>query len=272
MSKLLHFIEELILPLIALISTIVSVGDLFNLFHLVPPGNIPMLILLIVSMALGSLCFIQNKCNEIHHDLQRLLSRPELDHMKETIAQINPDLRRVLHDDYFLNIVDFFHTVVNEGKVQVNDFSRFRLYLKHTLQAFSKATFLLTSSLTTPYLWKKRDIEDALKDFICTGGRIKQIFFVKSPAELASQEIQAMLAHQQNIGIEVHIVDSTSIPDNLKQYFFVESRKKFAWEIPIDHEGHVGSSVITANKQVTGNYCTIFEKLWNNVPDLSKDA
>ncbi len=63
-----------------------------------------------------------------------------------------------------------------------------------------------------------------------------------------------------------------SIPDNLKQYFFVESRKKFAWEIPVDHAGHVGSSVITANKQVTGNCCATFGKLWTNVPDLNKDA
>jgi hypothetical protein len=63
----------------------------------------------------------------------------------------------------------------------------------------------------------------------------------------------------------VRVVNSASIPNDFKKYFLVESRKKIAWEIPVDHAGHVGSSVITANKQVTANCCTIFEKLWSDV-------
>ena len=269
MSKFLHFIEALLLPLIAIISFIVSVGNFFYIFHLVPPGDIPMLTFLLVSTALGSLCFIQNKCNEIHRDLQRLLSRIELEHMEEVIAQIHPNLRRVLNDEYFLDLVHFFHTVVNENKVLVNDFARFRFYFKRTLQAYPKAAFLLTSSLITPYLWDDAEIEDALASFICAGGRIKQIFFVKSSADLDLQDVQDILTHQRSMGIEVHAVNSTFIPDNFKQYFFVDSRKKIAWKIPIDHIGHVGSGTITANKQATANYCTIFDKLWSNVQNLT---
>ena len=272
MSKLLHFIEVLLIPSIAIISAIVSLGDLFNIFHLIPEGYMPMLTLLLVSMALGSLCFIQNKCNELRRDLERLLCRVELEYMKETITQIHPALRRTLNDDFFLDIVHFFHTVVNESKVRVNNSARFRFYFQRTLQTYPKATFLLTSSLATSYLWEDVEIEDALTSFIHAGGKIKQVFFIKGLSELTSQKVQDMLTHQQRIGIEVHIVDSTSIPDNLKQYFLVESRKKIAWEIPVEHAGHVGSSVITANKQATASYSTIFNKLWNNVPKLNKVA
>jgi hypothetical protein len=270
MSRFLHFIEALLLPLIAIISFIVSVGEFFNIFHLVSPGDIPILTFLLISTALGSLCFIQNKCNEIHRDLQRLLSRIELEQMKETIAQIHPNLLRVLGDEYFLDLVHFFHIVVNENKVQVNDFDRFSFYFKHTLQAYPGVTFLLTSSLTTPYLWNNTEIEDALTNFICSGGRIKQIFFVRDPAELSFQDTQTMLTHQRRMGIEVHVVNSTFVPGNFKQYFFVEEGKKIAWELPVDHAGHVGSSIITANEQTTGNYYATFEKLWNNALNLNK--
>src|SRR5207244_3773365 len=107
--KLLHIIEALILPSIAIVTSIISVGDLFNIFHLIPAGNIPMLTLLLVSMALGSLCFIQNMCREIQRDLERLLCRTELEHMEETILQIHPALLRALNDDFFLDLVHFFH-------------------------------------------------------------------------------------------------------------------------------------------------------------------
>lgn len=264
MSKFIRFIEAMLLPAIAVISLAVSLADLFNIFHLIPLAQIPMLIMLITSMALGSLSFIQNKCNEMHHDLQRLLAKAELERMDEIIAQINPDLRKVLSDDYFVNILKFLQTAMKDQRVQVNDPTRFRFYFKQMLQSYPKATFLSTSSLATSYLWNDKEIEHALTCFINGGGKIKQILFVKDLEELASVEMKAVLDLLEEIGIIVRVVNSAHIPPDLKKYFFVESRKKMAWEIPVDNQGHVGSSVVTTDEQTIVNYYKNFEKLWES--------
>lgn len=264
MSKFIRLLEALLLPIIAIISLVVSLGDLFNIFHLIPSGQIPILIMLIVSMALGSLSIIQNKSNEMQHDLERLLAKAELEHMDEIIAQINPDLRKVLSDDYFASILKALQIAMKDKRVQVNNSTRFRFSFKQMLQSYPKATFLSTGSLATPYLWNDKEIVHALTCFIHSGGRIKQILFVKDLEELASVEMKAALDLLEKIGITVRVVNSSHVPSDLKKYFFVESRKKIAWEIPIDNQGHVELSVVTAEEQTTTNYYKIFEKLWEN--------
>lgn len=264
MSKFIRLIEALLLPAIAIISLVVSLGDLFNVFHLVPLGQIPLLIMLITSMGLGSLSIIQNKSNEMQRDLERLLAKAELERMDEIIAQISLDLRKVLSDDYFASILKSLRVAMKEQRVQVNNPTRFPFYFKQMLQSYPKATFLSTSSLATSYLWNDEEIEYALTCFIHGGGRIKQILFVKDLEELASVEMKAVLDLLEKIGITVRVVNSSYVPSNLKKYFFVESRKKIAWEISVDNQRHMGSSVVTADEQTTTNYYKIFEKLWEN--------
>ncbi len=192
MTKFMRFIEALLLPTIAIVSAVISLGDVFNVFHLIPSNQVPMIILVITSMGLGTLAVIMNKCNEMQDKLE----------------------------------------------------------------------LLSTSSLATSYLWNEKDMEDALARFIHEGGKIKQIFFVRSPEEAASPEMQVTLDLLKKIGITIRIVNSTRIPANLKQYFIVEARRKIGWDIPVNDQGHVGLSVITANPAVTANYCKIFETLW----------
>jgi hypothetical protein len=107
-------------------------------------------------------------------------------------------------------------------------------------------------------------MEVALTRFIREGGKIKQIFFVRSPEEAASAELQITLELLKKIGITVRIVNSTRIPSSLKQYFIVESRRKIGWDIPVNDQGHVGLSFITAAPAVTANYCKMFETLWES--------
>lgn len=264
MPKFMRAIEGLLLPTIALVSLAVSLGDMFNLFHLVPVGQMPLLILLIVSMGLGSLSVIQNKCNEMRQDLERLLAKAELEQMDEIISQINLDLRKVLSEDYFVNTLKSLQMAMKERRVQLNDPNLFSFSFKQMLQSYPKATFFSTSSLATSYLWNDRAIEQALTCFIHGGGRIRQIFFVKSLEELASVEVVEVLKLLRTIRIDVQVVDSTHIPADFKKYFFVESKRKIAWEIPVDNQGHVASSVVTADEQTIANYAKIFEKLWRN--------
>lgn len=264
MTKFIRFIEVLLLPAIAIVSLVVSLGDVFNFFHLIPASQVPMIILVIMSMGLGALAVILSKCNEMLSKLETLLSKAELEQMQEIITHINPDLRKVLGNNFFSGMFHTLQMAMKDSKVQVSDGSSFRLNFKHMLKAYPTATFLSTSSLATSYLWNEKDMQDALTRFIHEGGKIKQIFFVQSLEEAASAEMQVTIDLLKKIGITVRIANSTRTPANLKQYFIVESRRKIGWDIPVNDQGHVGLSIITANATVTANYCKMFETLWES--------
>ncbi|HEU5378768.1 MAG TPA: hypothetical protein VFV38_25375 [Ktedonobacteraceae bacterium] len=264
MSKFMQTIEWLLLPTIALVSLAVSLGDLFDLFHVIPAGQIPLLVLLITSIGLCLLGVIQNKCNEMRHDLGRLLARSELEQIDKIISQINLDLRKALSEDYFANTLKSLQTAMKEQHVQISDISILSSSFKQILQSYTRTTFLSTSSLATSYLWNNREIERALTCFIQGGGRIRQLFFVKSLEELASVEVNDALKTLQKLHIDVQVVDSTHIPADFKKHFFVEAKRKIAWEIPVDSQGHVASSIVTADEQAITTYANIFETLWRD--------
>ncbi|MBV9231569.1 MAG: hypothetical protein JOZ18_19830 [Chloroflexi bacterium] len=257
MKKFTKLIEGLLVPAIAMICLLVSLADFFGLFNLIPTSRIPLLTLLLVSLALSSLSFVQNKSAEAHQDVQRLLSKIEPEHMGKVLQQIDPRLRKVLTDDYFIDILEFFQTAVKESKIHLNDVARFRFYFIRTLQSHPKSVFLSTE----PFLWRDPIIMDTIKQFIQNGGKIEQILFVKNTQELSSSAIEEVLIQQRNIGVKVHIVNGAMIPGDLKKHFIVEFKGKLAWETHLDGDGHAGSSMITTNKHLTASYCRIFEKL-----------
>jgi hypothetical protein len=257
MKKFTKLIEAMLIPAIAIICLLISVADFFGLFNLIPSSRIPILTLLLMSLALSSLTTIHSKSAQSQHDVERLLSKIEPEHMDRVLQQIDPHLRKVLKEDYFIDILEFFQTAVEQSKVQLNDTTRFRFYFIRTLQAYPKATFLST----IPYLWKDPIIEEAIARFIQRGGNTVQVFFVKDSQECSSQPLQAILERQRKIGVQVHIINSTMIPGDLKKNFIAESRGKIAWEAHIHDDGSLGSSTITTNKHLTTSYCRIFEKL-----------
>jgi hypothetical protein len=257
MKRFTKVIESMLTPTIAIICLFVSLGDFFGLFNLIPANRIPVLTLLLVSLALSALSIVHSKSAQAQHDVERLLSKIEPEHMDRVLQQIDPHLRKVLKDDYFLDILEFFQTAVEQSKVQLNDVTRFRFYFVRTLQCYPKSTFLST----VPYLWKDPIIEEAVARFIQKGGKIEQVFFVKDDQECSSPPLQAVLDHQEKIGVKVHIVNSIATPGDLKKNFIVESKGKIAWETHIHDGGHLGSSTVTTNKHLTVSYCRIFEKL-----------
>jgi hypothetical protein len=144
MSKLARLIEALQLPIIAAISLLVLIADLFGLFHLIPTSSVPMLTLLLVSLALNALAVIQKRTAEINERTKLLLSRISIEQLeKEAIEEIDPGLRKVLQDEYFLDAIRFLITAINEGKVPVNDLASLRYYYIRTLNCFQGSTFFL---------------------------------------------------------------------------------------------------------------------------------
>lgn len=261
MLKRVRFIEELLPPVIAVTALLVSFADFFGLLSLVPPSRIPMLTLLLMSLALSSLVLIQRRMSEIHEQVQHLVLKIALEHMGgELLEQIDPDLRKVLKDDYFLEVLTFLLTAIREKKVPVNDIVRLRHYYIRTLGSYPKATFLSTHPSTASQHENQR-IEEAIANFIHKGGKVKHIIFVRDAQELSLPGLKEKVMRFQQIGVQVYLVNSSTLPGDLRKNFLVESHGKISWEMHVDHDGHVISGTISANKQTNASYCHIFEKL-----------
>lgn len=260
MSRLARFIEELLLPLIAAASLVVALADLFGLFSLVPVSRIPMLTLLLVSLVLSSLILIQRRLAAIHEQMQHPVAKIELEQVAEEMTErIDPGLRKVFKNDYFLELFEFLRVAIKESKVPVNDTPRMHYYYVSTLKCYPRATFFSTHSPAVFSFWEDEAIKKATADFVRNKGKMKHIIIVKDAQERSSSTVQSLVSQLREIGVEVHFVNSSAIPGDLRKNFFVESKGRIAWEIH-ENSGHLSATVTTNKQQATG-YCRIFEKL-----------
>ena len=264
MSKLSRYIEELLLPVIAVSALGVSLADLFGLFTFVPASRIPMLTLLLVSLVLSSLVLIQRKVAEIYERVQCLLVQVALERLgDEVLQQIDPELLKVLKNEYFLDVIEFLRVAIKENRVPLNDMVRFRHYYIRTLHCYPRSTFLSTLPSTGITFWEDKIIVKATANFIRNGGKMRHIIQVKDAQELALSDMQAVADRLSQIGVQVQFVIADTLTGDLKKNFAVESHGKIACEMHV-HSGHVVSGAITTNRHLTDSYRRIFEKLHEN--------
>jgi hypothetical protein len=260
MSQVFSMLEKLLLP-VAVVSLAVSLGDLSGIFHLLPATQVSFLLLMVTLLALGTAGFIQNRCIRLRHDLAPAAGRALLRHIDEVMVSIDPNLRKVWGDDYFAHMGTLLRTAAAERRVEVDDVA---FYFKRLLQAYPGAVFLSTSSPGTAHLWTGKEIAQALSRFIQAGGQVKQIFFVQSLEDEASIEVRVALDHLRNIGVCVQVVSSARCPCSLSPFFFVESHRTIAWEIPLDQQGRIGTCVLSADGQALSKYIELFTHLWES--------
>lgn len=260
MSRVFSVLERLLLP-VAAVSLAVSLGDLSGIFHMLPTTRFPFLLLVVTLLTLGIAGVIQNRCTRLARDLASVSEKRRPGRIDEMIAQIDPNLRKVWGNDYFARMSNLLQTAVEERRVEVDNVA---LVLQRLLRSYPGATFLSTSSLGTAHLWTKKEIAQVLADFIQAGGQVKQIFFVQNLEDEASIELRVTLDHLKKIGVCVRVVGSTCSPCDLGTCFFVESGKSIAWEIPFDRQGHIGPSVVTADRQTITRYIELFTQLWRS--------
>lgn len=261
MSRFFSLLEKTLLPVAALISLAASLGDLSGFFRMLPSAQFSFLLLMITLLALGTAGFVQNRCAQIGRALTSLAGKNEMNNINEMIMHIDLNLRKVWGDHYFARMGKLLQMAIEERRVEVNDFS---FYFKQLLLAYPGATFLSTSSLSVSHLWTNREVAQALADFIQVGGRVEQLFFVRSLEEESSVEMRVVLAHLKKIGVSVQVIDSAQYPCDLKNFFLVEARRRIAWEIPIDRQGRIGTSVVTADERTIARYVEIFSALWKS--------
>ncbi len=204
--------------------------------------------------------FIQRRSVEIHKQTQHLSEKITLEQIDEkSLELIDPRLRKLVKDDFFLDKLEALQAAIKESKVQMNRIEDMRYCLKSTLQRYPRATFLCTQCPATFDLWDDKYIKESMASFIQSGGKIEQFLFVKDAQELASKKIQKMIKRRQAIGVQVHIVDSSVSTAVMQKNLFVESKGRIAWEIYKNSE-HLSATFTTNKKQATG-YRHIFEKL-----------
>lgn len=269
MGKLISLIEHLLIPVMAILSLLITLADFLSLLNALPwlSSRIPIITLLIVSLSLSSLAIMQSKSNEItnkvadiQQDVQAILSNKELEDMRKSFARIDQNLRKVFEQD-ILQQLDSFRLAVNESKFELTDMELFRHYYANTLKSFPRTTFLATSLPSSAYFWKNRSIEDEVAQFISKGGKMKRIFFIGGATELAATEVQEILTQQHNMGVEVYVADNTLIPNNLLVYFLVEAHGRIGWQAFIDETRRIRHVLATANPQETQRYCELFQRI-----------
>lgn len=266
MLKFIQVFEVILIPIMAILSLLIALADFLGLLSALPwiSSRIPTITLLLVSLALSSLSIMQGRFavsqRELHQEVLLLLSNKELDSIHKSLERLNPVLRKIFEED----VLDLFGSLtlaVHESKIQLNDLQRFRYYYARTLQKFPRATFLATSIPSATFFWKNPGTEAAISEFIHKGGKMMRVFFVSGPEELATPEVQEILARQCEIGVEVYTTNSTSIPNNLKVLFMVDNRAQIGWETFLDEGRRVRSVMATANRKETEKFCSIFNQL-----------
>lgn len=245
MSHVFSMFEKLLLP-VALVSLLVSLGDLSGLFHLLPATQVTFVLLMVTLLTLGTAGFIQNRCDRLRH-------------INTVMLRIDPNLRKVWGDNYLAQMGRLLHTAVTERRVEVDNMA---LYFRRLLQAYPGAVFLSTCAPEIAHLWTGKEIAQALGSFIQAGGQVKQLFFVRSLEDEASVELRVTLERLRKMGVCVQVVNSARCPCSQSPFFFVESHRQIAWEIPRDQRGRIGASILTADEQTIDRHIELFAHLW----------
>ena len=263
MPKFMLWVERLFLPIIVLIALVCSIISYFSPFsNFLTQNYIASTILFLVALILGSIAFIQSKITELQQKLDRISSAAEIEHMQNSLKQMNPTLRKIFEEHLLLKLIARFNEAVKDEKVTVDSGDQYRHYYISTLQAFPGATFYATSFLKVSYLWNDPVVEDALKDFIQkNGGKLTRIFFVRDSDDLNAPEIQEVLDRLCKIGVEVYWMPSNSVYSDLKRNFLVEANGAIAWETIMYEDLQLGDCIATTNQQETQRYCSIFARL-----------
>ncbi len=262
MPKFMQRVERLFLPIIALIAFLSSVISYFPPFsNLLSQSSIVSTVLLLVSLILGSIAFIQSKVIELQHELHRVSTATEEERMRMLLKQMNPTLQKIF-DDRLQRMIRAYIAAVRSNKVTVDSGEEYRHYYINTLQEFPGAQFYAAGFLKVSYLWNAPDVENAIEDFIGqTGGRLTRILFVRDNDDLNAPEIQRVLDRQCKIGVEVYWIPSNSIFNDLKKNFLVEANGAIAWETIMYEDLELGDCIATTDQQETQRYRDIFARI-----------
>ncbi|MBA2680232.1 MAG: hypothetical protein H0U76_17780 [Ktedonobacteraceae bacterium] len=256
---IVEYAENLALLLTSLTGIVLSIADLFDFLRFMG-DHTPMLIVLLLSLVLGSLTLILHRFKKLHEDVRGLLEEERLEHLNTIHELVDPKLREVLNDDYFDDVLSFLRRAVHKHEVEMNDEARFLHYFANTLRVYSKATFLIASTSATTLLWKDSTIE-AMSRFIQDGGTIRLLLFFKDAEDLNRPEVKMAISRLQHKGIHVSTTHHAVVHSKQKKNFIVESTNQIAWEFKLDEKGTIVTSMVMTDEHGTKTLHTAFDRL-----------
>jgi len=205
---------------------------------------------------------IRNEIEDIDKELMnraiREIMSGEIERFTRLLERLDPVLTKIF-GDHLLRQLTNVAQAVDSQRILLNHLDEFKMYYKMTLTRFPKSEFWATSLPSKVYFWGDPEIEEAITRFMSEGGRMKRIFFLKSPDELNSAEAKEIISKQKAMGIKVYAIGN-HIPF-LYKLFFVDSEGRFAWRVETDSSSQIVSVNATADRRELADYKKTFEEL-----------
>lgn len=276
LNRFLDFLEGAFIIVSAIISFLVAMADLFGFlddFKLLE-NRVPVLTLLLLSLALGIFYLLQRKQEQfgqrvedlssgidlINQNITLVLSRDLLGEIHNSLEKVDDNLRKVFEND-IRDLIGSMSLAISESSIRITEVERYRYYYIRMLEQFPKVSMAATSLPSTAYFWGNQAIEIAIQRFISEGGHFRRIFFLKDWSEMQDLGVRAILRRQLEIGVETYVVALNEIPAALYVLLVIEGQEKIGWQISIDANDRITSVTATTNKEQTQRLRAIFEQL-----------
>lgn len=226
------------------------IGD--NLLHIV----------LVLLSTIGAMqLIIQNELEEVKRkggEIHEEIRREPFDNIRDIENHIDKNLYFVF-EEHLHEIISGIEQAIKHKKVNLSDTDLFRwLYIK-TLERFSGSQFYATSLPTKQYFWKSPALEDSMKRFISSGGKVKRVFFVGDEYDVeADVEANDIIRDHCSMGVETYVIPMSKVSNRYRKYFVVESENSIAWEVVLGSDGAISQIVGTSDQSLTRDYINTF--------------
>ena len=193
--------------------------------------------------------------------LRQHLERDAVEQIDHARKNVDPRLGKLVGGEVE-TLFDGLHSLLTQNKFQLTNTEKFRGFYIKTLEAYPQREFWATSLPSSKYFWKPNDqVENAIAQFIHDGGKMKRIFFLSDENQLHAPETQQILARQLELGVQVYVVETSEISNELLRFFVVDSQGDIAWETIPRADNTIRTVSVIAGHEHTREYVRDFQTL-----------
>lgn len=259
-------VELFVLYTSAGLSALVAVLDLLGLLSGVPwlKERIPTITLLLMSCLVAFVvASVSARIRGLADSVSSIRSRLQADtvhSLSRLQEQVDPRIDQVL-GDYIRNLLVTLERVLEERVVAFHDVDLFYYFWKRTLKSIPRATLLYTSLPYRRYFWKDSSAEEAIRDFISKGGKMRRIFFLNGIDEATTEEVKSILSTQCDAGVEVYITDAKRVPAHLQKLVSADTNRRIGCQVFVGSTQEIVRTEATSDPDTIEGYIRTFNDL-----------
>lgn len=207
--------------------------------------------------------------NQVHVLADKINTQTDLVSQMKRIRQTHFDpLLDIVFKDYIDDIIHFFQNAIENKKITFNEHDRFEKAYAKCLEHFKGCHFLATSSAHANYFWtiegeENNTVEDAIEEFIKSGGKMTRIFFIE-PQEFTNPRAAGILNKQLSLGVNVYTISKKDVSIDNQKFFVMDDCKRICWHIYTDESSNIVKFIYSAGEADIDRYMGIFETLKSN--------